>query len=151
MKKLLILILSVFFTTASFGATENIHQWIISSLWRTSISLTNACNTDDVDVSVQFWKSDGSLLTGKQISEEYITDSNGKISLHLKPHQSIMVNFEFGYFDAVTYGSGTVTTSYVKPGVECLIGGYYSGTTIVTAPNPYGQGTSYLLNSGKKF
>ncbi|WP_428025182.1 hypothetical protein [Arcobacter sp.] len=153
MKKLLILILSVFFATASFGATENIHQWLVnpSSVWRTGISLTNACNVDDVDVIIKLWKADGSLLSNKQISSDYTTDSNGEISLHLIPHQSTFVTISFGYFDTFTHGSGTVTTSYSKSGVECLVGSYSSDTTVSSAPNPYGHSYGFLLNNGKKF
>ena len=152
MKNFLTYALVLFLGSSLYAGTKNIHLWQVSpsSVWRTGIILTNACNQDNVDATVKLWTGDGNILVSKQISSEHATDSEGRIKVSLKPHQTKIITFSFGYFPIYTYGSGIVT-SKTNSGVKCLTGSYTYSTTKSGAPNPYGQGIGYRFNNGENF
>lgn len=151
LKSLLALSLIAIPTLASAN-TKYIHKWAVdgSAGWRSDINVSNVCHNESVNVVVQFWTSDGSILANKRISSVHTTDADGKVSFTLLPHESTGVSFDYTYFNTFTYGNGEITTSYTNPDALCLVGGYQYHTT-VGSNNPYGHALSYHFNNGDKF
>lgn len=146
--KLAMLATAILVSAYADAATRHVHKWTAggSKDWSGYISLTNTCNNHDADITIKYWKSDGTLLTNKTLESAYSTNSNGELSFTLTPHQSITVTAYHSFFGSSnTVGSARVTTSYSEPGTSCVVGGYGTYST------PFGFNESYHLNNGRRF
>ena len=150
MKRIVLLLLSITCCSPLIAATKFIHHWAVgsASAWQTAINFANSCNKENVQVTLKFWKSDGSLLVNQALSAGQATDANGAIHFNLAPHQSGYVFFEAATVGSYQTGSASITTNYSEAGLRCLVGGYTHNVNTNFANNP---SFSFLINSGKQF
>jgi hypothetical protein len=148
MKRVLVLILAFCLSLPAMAGTRHVHKWAAGGPKDYSgyISLTNSCNSHSADVTIKYWRADGSVLSNYTLQSGYVTDSNGEIDLTLGAHQSVTVTVAHNNFGTSTStGSARVTTSYSEPGTPCIVGGYGNYST------PFGFHESFILNNGRRF
>lgn len=148
MKKVLVAGFLILTSINSFADTKFVHKWAAGGPKDYSgyISLTNTCATDSAEITIKYWKADGTELSNQTLQSGYVTDANGEINFSLLSHQSVTVTVAHSYFGTSTStGSARVTVNYDEPGTQCVVGGYGNYST------PFGFHESFIINNGNRF